>query len=333
MQKRAFSPDSIWNTPVPANPEIDERSESFIKLLGTTISERKALYINSTKWTIPVYRVRSSQTPMVQVFPLKVRDGHDGFAPNFGGWAPIPAEARPDGEEDSHMCIIDEDKDLVYDFFCIRYKEGKIHTRSAITYPLYGSGVFDKIPFNFEPGTSVHDYGPCRAAGTALLGGLVFKDELESGRIEHKIAFASDLNEHQKFVFPAIWTDGFTQGGIPEGAVIQLDPELDLGKFDLCPAAKTIAVALQKYGMVNVDVAGGVCIYLENLNNHPGTGWKGIVNTGWILESLGFEHLRVLKLKDIKDGGLKRTKYTWAQSTPVPDQNVLPSSAGESSKN
>ena len=28
-------------------------------------------------------------------------------------------------------------------------------------------------------------------------------------------------------MFPAAWTDGFTEGGIPEGTVIQLDPALD----------------------------------------------------------------------------------------------------------
>ncbi len=311
MIKRPFGSDSFWNTPIPENPEIDGKSNSFIKLLGNTKSEKRAVYINSTKWTIPVYHVRSSQIPMVQVVPLKVRGNHDGFAPNFNGWAPIPPEAKPDSEQDSHMCIIDDDNDMVYDFFCIRYKEGKIHTRSAITYPLYGSGVFDKIPFNFEPGTSVHDYGPCRAAGTALLGGLVFHDELTSGKIEHKIALATDLNENQKFVFPAIWTDGFTEGGLPEGAVVQLDPELDLGKFDLCPAAKTLAVALQKYGMVNVDVAGGICIYLENLNFNPGKSWKGLVDSGWILETLGLDHFRVLKMENIKDGGLKRAKLPW----------------------
>ncbi|HCE45817.1 MAG TPA: hypothetical protein DET40_19915 [Lentisphaeria bacterium] len=311
MKNRPFSPGSFWNTPIQDNPEIDDKSASYIKLLGTTVSEKKAVYINSTKWTIPVYRVRSSQIPMVQVFPLKVRESHNGFAPNFDGWAPIPPEAKPDSEEDSHMCIIDEDKEIVYDFFCIRYKEGRILTRSAITYPLYGSGVFDKIPFIFEPGTSVHDYGPCRAAGTALLGGLVMRDELASGKISHKLALATDLNQNQEFVFPAIWTDGFTDGGIPEGAVVQLDPKLDLGKFDLCPAARTLAVAMQEYGMVNVDVAGGICIYLENLNNHPGLSWNGMVDSGWILEKLGLEHLRVMKLEDVKFGGLKRTRVKW----------------------
>ncbi|HBC88690.1 MAG TPA: hypothetical protein DCZ94_17240 [Lentisphaeria bacterium] len=333
MKNRPFSPDSFWNTPIPANPEIDDKSESFIKLLGTTVSEKRAVYVNSTKWTIPVYWVRSSQVPMVQVFPLKVRDSHRGFAPNFDGWAPIPPEAKPDSEEDSHMCIIDEDKDIVYDFFCIRYKDGKILTRSAITYPLYGSGVFDKIPFKFEPGTSVHDYGPCRAAGTALLGGLVLQEEITSGKIEHKIALATDLNEHQKFVFPAIWTDGFTQGGLPEGAVVQLDPKLNLDKFDLCPAARTLAVAMQKYGMVNVDVAGGICIYVENLNFNSKKNWKGIIDSGWILEKLGLEHLRVIKIKDLRDGGLKRTKHVWNQKPPAPDNNINSAASIGNSKN
>jgi len=311
MAIHPFSPNSFWNTPLPSNPQIDEQSDSFLKLLSTTVSPHQAVYINSTQWTIPVYRVRSSQIPMVQVFPRTNRDEHIGFAPNFDGWAPIPPEAKPDSEADAHLCIIDEDKDLVYDFFGIRYKDDKILTRSAVTYPLHGSGVLDKISFKFESGTSVHDYGPCRAAGTALLGGLIFREELAAGKIEHKIALATDLNELQKYVFPAIWTDGFTPGGIPEGAVVQLDPDLDLNSFDLCPAAKILATAMQKYGMVNVDVAGGICIYAENLNFHPDRSWDGIIDSGWILEKLGLEHLRVLKLVDVKSGGLVREKAPW----------------------
>jgi hypothetical protein len=31
--KRFFSEDSFWNTPLPANPEIDPRSEHCIRLL------------------------------------------------------------------------------------------------------------------------------------------------------------------------------------------------------------------------------------------------------------------------------------------------------------
>lgn len=312
MTIRPFSNDSFWNTQIPDNPEIDDQSESFIKLLGTTVSSKKAVYINSTNWTIPVYRVRSSQVPMVQVFPRTNRNGHCGFAPNFDGWAPIPREAKPDPEEDAHMCIIDEEKDLVYDLFGIRYQEDKILTRSAITYPLYGSGVFDKMPLSdFEPDTSVHDYGPCRAAGTALLGGMVFHNEINSGSIEHKLALATDLNAHQQFVFPAIWTDGLSDGGIPEGAVLQLDPELDLENYDLCPAAKTLAVAMQIYGMVNVDVAGGICIYVENLKMNREKSWKGLIDSGWILENLGLEHLRVLKLGEIKTGGRLRQRMKW----------------------
>jgi hypothetical protein len=53
----------------------------------------------------------------------------------------------------------------------------------------------------------------------------------EAGEIRHKIAAASRFCAYKEFVFPAAWTDGFTEGGIPEGTVIQLDPSLDLSKF------------------------------------------------------------------------------------------------------
>jgi hypothetical protein len=52
-------------------------------------------------------------------------------------------------------------------------------------------------------------------------------DEIIEGKIEHKLACACErvgLLEH--FYPPIVWTNGAYPNGIPEGALIQLDPEL-----------------------------------------------------------------------------------------------------------
>ena len=77
---RPFAPTSFWNTPIPARPEIDARNAEFVRHLNATVSDKRAVYVNSTEWTIPVYRVRSSKVPMVQVFPARTRGTHCGFA-------------------------------------------------------------------------------------------------------------------------------------------------------------------------------------------------------------------------------------------------------------
>jgi len=250
--------------------------------------------------------------PKVQVKPRSNTNGNNGFAPNFDGWAPIPDWAKPDPEQDAHMSIIDVDENKVYDFYAVQYEDdGQLSVCCAITYDLNGSGVFDDMGFEFAQGSSVHDYGPCRAPGVPAIAGLIYYDEIQAGRIEHKLAMCAERNADQQFVWPAIWTDGFHKDGIPEGAVLQLDPTFDLDQFDLNPTAKIMAKAMQEYGVVNVDVGGGVGIYVENLNFHDAKSWDGLLDTGWELESLGMEHIRFPELLPIQQGGRIRDENPW----------------------
>ena len=137
-------------------------------------------------------------------------------------------------------------------------------------------------------------------------------DEVKAGNIRHKIAAASRFNAFQEFVFPATWTDGMLVGGIPEGAVIQLDPDLDLSQFDLLPGEKAVAIALQRYGMVLVDWAGGSVIYGENLNNDKrGRSWDGILRDwdGGII-TIPVKYYRILKLNNVIKMGDAKRKFT-----------------------
>ena len=70
--------------------------------------------------------------------------------------------------------------------------------------------------------------------------------QVAAGEIRHKIAAASRFCAFKEFVFPAAWTDGFTEGGIPEGTVIQLDPTLDLDQFELTREERIVLYVLHE---------------------------------------------------------------------------------------
>jgi hypothetical protein len=129
-------------------------------------------------------------------------------------------------------------------------------------------------------------------------------DEVLSGEINHKLSCALRFVALKEYVYPAIWTDGNFKGGVPEGSVIQLDPNLDLAKFDLLPGEIVVAKALQKYGMVVVDFAAGNVLYGEGLWIYPDKSWKGVLRD-WDagISSIPLDNYRVLKNDSVQIGG------------------------------
>jgi len=314
---RFFSDDSFWNTPLPENAEIDPRSEEMIGYLKKDHSG-KNFGINTYNFTIPVYEADST-TPRVKMKQF-------GFGDNFIcqqskefslAEIPIPANFEPSPGGDMHATIIDRDLGIAWDmFYVVKDSLGEWSAATGMVVDLRGDGLFDPNDFPVKDDETIHSYGPSRAAGVPSFAGLIMYDEVVSGEINHKIACALRFVDYKRFVFPAIWTDGNFEGGVPEGATIQLDPNLDLSQFNLLPGDLAVAVALQKYGAVVMDFAAGNCFYAEALLDHkPGLSWDGLL-TGWDeydgtngIESIPLNHFRVLKLENVQTGGDMKKEF------------------------
>ena len=318
VSKRFFSDSSFWNQPIGENPEIDPKSEYYISLLAKDPAYQ-SFGININRYTIPIFEVDSTAKPVVfkkhylseaEKESWKTDRQHFGHGKAFDSLPiPLPASAMPDSAGDMHLAIIDWKTMTAWDMWGARkLPDGSWESNTGMCYKLDGPGVFDLSGTDIINGESVHFHGPGRASGVPIIAGLIMFNEVKNGTISHRIAAATRFNAFQEFVFPATWTDGQLVNGIPEGAVIQLDPALDLGTFDLTPGELAVAKALQVYGMVLVDWAGGNVIYAENLNNDKyGRSWKGILRDwdGGIIK-IPVKHYRVLKLQNIiKKGDAK----------------------------
>ena len=311
MAKRFFANSSFWNQPIGNDPEIDPRSSEFIELLAG--EPNGPFGINIERWTVPVYEV-SSSTPRVRVARraysdeeiLAARDKWIGVGDRFAHAAefdvrgvPIPDYAQPDPAGDAHMAVVDWSRMQAWDMWAVKKNpNGSFASNTGVTYRLDGPGVFKTSDFEVKDGESIHFYGPSRAAGVPALAGLIMLDEVAEEHLRHKLACATRFNAYKEFVFPACWTDGHRDGGLPEGAVIQLDPGLDLSQFKLTAGERVVARAFQTYGAVNVDNAGGNSLYAESLMSRPGKNWNGIL-TATGLMAIPMKHYRVLKLGEI----------------------------------
>ncbi len=316
--RRFFSDESFWNQPIPAGAEIDRRSPEWIRLLESEPTSQ-GFILNTTQWTIPVYEVDSS-TPLVEVGYVAITPAEKvrwhttrdrfGHGPGFGR-VPIPPQAEPDPKFDSHLAIVDWERNLVWDMWAVsRNPDGSWKSATGMVYAANGPGVFSTVELGVKDGESIHFHGPSRAAGVPAVAGLIRYDEVMAGEIRHKIAAASRFCAYKEFVFPAAWTDGFVEGGIPEGSVIQLDPKLDLTAFKLTREERIVAVALQRYGMVLVDIAQGQPLYAEGLWGHPGKSWEGkLQHGGGGLARIPFRHYRVLQAGPVTRQGDGRSKF------------------------
>lgn len=317
--RRFFSDYSFWNRPIPPDAEVDVRTGRWIKLLETEPTGQNFL-INSKQWTIPVYEVNAA-TPLVKVGLLAISLAEKihwhtdrnffGHGPGFE-LVPIPPEARPDPQADSHLAVVDWQKNLIWDMWALsRNADGSWKSATGMVYAADGPGVYATEALGVKDGESVHFHGPSRAAGVPAVAGLIMYDEVLAGEIRHKIAAASRFCAYQEFVFPAAWTDGFTEGGIPEGTVIQLDPALNLSQFQLTREERIVCVALQRYGMVLVDIAEGQPVYAEGLWGHPGKSWDGKLPHGaGGITKIPYVHFRMLKTGPAVHRGDGRSKFS-----------------------
>lgn len=317
---RFFSPQSFWNQPIASDAAIDSLSDYYISLLQKDPAGNFG--INLTRYTIPVFEVNDS-TPrfVIQHYKLSPheklswRTTNDSFRHGKGFDAapvPIPAEAIYDTASDRHLALIDKKNRVAYDMWgAEKLPDGSWVSKTGMRYSLDGDGVFNTDELGVKDSESVHFHGPSRAAAVPAIAGLIMYDEVKAGVINHKIACATRFNAFKQFVYPAAWTDGMLDGGIPEGAVIQLDPTLDITQFNLLPGELAIAKALQQYGAVIVDWAGANVFYGENLAGNATKSWKGVVSE-WEkegLNSIPLKYYRVLKINNVINKGDTKSRF------------------------
>lgn len=307
--ERFFAPHSFWNQPLRPDAPLHPMSREWIDLISREAGE--GLHINIRKWSIPVYEADES-TPMREVrdaiseeirragSSAYVRDRMDprhyiGQCPGFSP-VPIPPQAIPDSQSDAHLAIVAPHLGRAWDMWRVTVdSDGTLTSHTGMTYALDGSGLFEReLQLMADPPADFR-FGPSRAAGVPTIAGLIMAHEVASGRIEHKLAFACQTPAAQEFIYPpATWTDGAWPGGIPQGSLLRLNPEIDLVRLALSPGALVVARALQEYGAVCVDYAGAPVLYGEGPHGPDDRRWEGLLDES-ALASLPREELFVVE--------------------------------------
>ncbi len=293
---RPYASASPWNTPIAAEAVYDANSEHWVSGLGDRLTS------DPTQFTYPVYEI-SEQTPLANVavtgwFSNVMGDGRT--MDNANGVTvqmPIPPEAEAAAGSDGQVILVNPETGEEWGAW--RFERSSADSYEAVNVYHYNTR-WDGVP----PPSSGGGVFVNRGAGVPYLAGLVRPCEIEAGKIEHALAFAYD-SPSGDYVYPATKSDG--DGSVadspPEGARLQLDPSLtaaDIEALGCRGPCRTVALALQEYGMVVIDNSGRSKVMLEYVGT---AGWSGTVDENTV-SPLPLDRFRVLDTRTIsRDAG------------------------------
>ena len=264
---RPFADQSIWNTPIGDDPEIDPDSDVMIARFVQVHDTQGGIDISVRHDSVPVY-IADADTPRVTVTLTDVYAIADEITN-----VPLPDEALPDCGFDTLLGAYDPETGIFYEFWRARkLDDGSWQAASGNSIDASsGSGIY--------PGNGVDSSDGIRASGYSLLGGMIWPHELQAGVIDHAIAFYYFPTRTGGPVPPAVASDGAVDdpAALPIGAHLQLDPDLDLDALGLDPWERTIAEALQVYGMFCADTGGGIGLSMLHAYSFEGNPYDGLL--------------------------------------------------------
>jgi hypothetical protein len=257
------------------------------------VATQGGFVISVRRWTVPVYLAAATTTR----YRVSITAP---WAPNHAlANVPIPAYAHPDPSTDAQMAIIDRQTHCEFDFWQARKQGRAWSTGWANSLSTTGTGVF---PHGLS----------ARASGFALTAGLIWPEDLARGEIDHALIFSYPYTSVAGFAAPATETDGTSTrpDAIPEGALLQLDPTLDIS--GLPPYERMVARALQRYGMYLGDTGDrDVSLYAVSPKSYRQDPYAATLPHG---EYVGLGGIPITRFRVIAHGPLVHNARSYVQN-------------------
>ncbi|OGK32995.1 hypothetical protein A3F57_01745, partial [Candidatus Roizmanbacteria bacterium RIFCSPHIGHO2_12_FULL_36_11] len=244
---RAFSNDSYWNTPFPANAPIDPNNSKYIADSQNPSNTQNFLQFTAAPGTSqgfgqPIYWASVSDKLYT------ITDGSRTVQVH------IPSNARPATGSDAQITIYDLSTDQVVGMSGASYNSSTDKWTVGGTidrYILSSNGLDSKAAGSNDSRNTGH-------RGTTSAVRAVRLDEVRAGAIRHRLAcfwWATGIQDINHY-WPMVGDEGAKGGIVPEGIVIRIKPSVNLSTRGLSSPALVIAKALQDYGCLITDNSG-----------------------------------------------------------------------------
>jgi hypothetical protein len=195
-----------------------------------------------------------------------------------GAAAPIPAGVQYENmttpNADHHMMVLQQGSCQLFELYAWNPTGPTTGWSVLVQWDL--SGGDEQIPDNLEVGSTT-------AAGTPLLPGVIWPEEVAAGEIRHAIDIVMPAAAISKcsYVHPASDGAWSATGTFPSGGRLRLKASYDTSKVTGTQALVVLR-ALQRYGMFNTDISGETraSFRLGGLGNSQGWVQSDITQLG-----------------------------------------------------
>jgi hypothetical protein len=232
---RVFPANNVWHAKVTGLP-VHRRSDQWIRAMG---GKGQLLHPDFGPSDDPEHPYGS---------PYNVVDGSapryavDLYYPDESdpGPYPVAADTHVEHGSDRHALVIDRDACVLYEIFDFDWNGGD---------PQGGSGaVWDLRSNAVRPRT----WTSADAAGLPIFAGLIRRDEIAAGVIDHAIRVTAEQTD-QKFVWPARHEAGARRDPRlpPMGARFRLKERFPMSGYQ--PETKLVLRAMKRYGLILAD--------------------------------------------------------------------------------
>jgi hypothetical protein len=260
---RWYAPNSFWNTEIPANPTIAANSTDIVNY-ALVPYEGGSQFSNDSFGMAYTYTT-STGSPSYNVSCTEYCE--QGSSITF----PIPLGTTPSTGSDHHLTVINTTTNQELDMWLAAYDSSSNTWSGAVVAVTSntGSGLFCAAGSSCVGGV---------AAGFTDIGGSIRPEEISNGVIPHALALMTPATKYGVRACPATNNDGASTNAnaVPEGALIQLNPSFNVAAQPWTAWQKTIAIAMQNYGMYVVDTGGALALYGVTDTNAGNTTWASV---------------------------------------------------------
>jgi hypothetical protein len=236
----SLADESAWNQDISQAPR-DPRSAAIIAYIDSHGGDHLHPDFGSPRPYGFPYAVVGAGQPRLPVHYTAYGDESDPGPFPIPGRAPVEGGNRSDG--DRHVLVVDRDSCKLYELYRAFFRAKPRPHWNADAGVAWDLGSTALRPDGW---TSAD------AAGLPIFAGLLRYDEVAAGQLEHAVRVTFD-STRDAWVHPASHCAGDTSSpdAPPMGLRLRLKAGYGLGGFS--GAAKTIALAMKRYGLIVAD--------------------------------------------------------------------------------